>query len=667
MRSIWHRTRHLAFAFAIALSASQSLPVSATAAEDLTDLGLEELMNIRISLPSRKEEPLFEASAAVYVIGREDIEHSTATTIPDLLRMVPGLQVAQMEANKWAITSRGFNGRFARHMLVQVDGRTVYSPLFSGVYWENQDLVLEDIERIEVVRGPGSTMWGANAVNGIINVVTRSAHDTLGTLITAGAGNEERAFASVRHGVKLAQDVYLRIYYKGFDRDSGTVDDSPASDDWNASRAGFRMDWIATGKDTVTLQGDYHLGEAGQLLIIPDSETVTRNIEEESETSGANLLFNWHHTLGLRSDFSLRTYYDYGYRSEYTFGEKRHTFDVDFQHRFPADSQEFIWGAAYRLTADDLTASSSQSYSDESEQDALYSAFIQDEITVIKNRLRIALGSKFEHNDYTGLEIQPSVRGVLTPTRHQTLWSAVSRAVRTPSRLESSVHLERMLRRPGMEFFGSPTLWAVINGDPAYGSESLIAYEAGYRIQATRTLNIDLTGFYNDYDHLQTVEPRSASLPIQFYLDNKMQGESFGAELSSEWHPFTPCTFQLSYAYIDLHLKTDDNSRDIFTAQTFEDDIPHHQGSLRSRLSLPFDIDFDTQFRYVDPIAIEALDRYLEMDLRLCWHATDNLAFTLAVQNLLDSHHYEYGPSFLITTQSTEVDRSVYAKVTWLF
>jgi iron complex outermembrane receptor protein len=581
--------------------------------------------------------------------------------------MVPGLQVARMEANKWAITSRGFNGRFARHMLVQVDGRTVYSPLFSGVYWEAQDMVMEDIERIEVIRGPGSTMWGANAVNGVINVVTRSSHDTLGTLVSIGLGTEERLFTSVRHGAKLAPDVYLRVYFKGFDRDDGTVEHDVAHDAWHANRTGVRLDWIATGKDTLSVQGDYYVGEAGQLLSVPDTESVVRYIEEDVDMTGANLLLNWRHTMGARSDLSLRGYYDFISRKEYTFGERRHTVDMDFQHRFPASRQEIVWGAGYRLSSDELRPSAFQTYTDDAAMDHLFSAFAQDEITLIRNRLRVSLGSKVEHNDYTGFEFQPTVRCVITPGVRHAIWAAVSRAVRTPSRIESTMHLERMLSRPNMEFFGSPTLWAVINGSAEYASESVIAYEAGYRLQATRSLYFDIAGFYNDYDRLQTVEPTTFSPPVQFSIDNKMKGESFGVEISTDWRLLPSWSIEVSYAYIDLHLSPESDSRDIFTAKTFEDDIPHNQASLRSKLNLPGCVELDAGVRYVDPIAIEAVARYLEMDMRVCWHITDNVSLSLVGQNLLDSHHYEYGPSFLMTTQSTEVERSIYVKSTWQF
>ena len=642
---------------------------------DLAKLTIEELMAIEVTSVSKKPERLSEAAAAVYVITQEDIRRSGVTSIPEALRMVPGLQVARMDANKWAITSRGFNGRFARHMLVLIDGRSVYTPLFSGVFWEVQDTLLEDIDRIEVIRGPGGTMWGANAVNGVINIITKNARDTKGGLVVSGIGTEERGFGGVRYGGNTGEKLCYRVYAKGFERDTGVLGDgTDGHDDWRMGRTGFRADWSMGGKDSLTFQGDYYTGTTGQRVTIPILEfPYSKTFDEDVEMSGENLLFRWARTLNQESDLTLQVYYD---RTEHKEKESviediRDTFDIDFQHRFPLTSRhEIMWGLEYRFTTDDIKSSPSMSVSDDSRDDQLFSAFMQDEITLVPNRLFLTLGAKFERNDYTGVEMQPNARIVYAPAPRHTVWGAVSRAVRTPSRLEHTIRLNHQALPPGFLFPGAPAIFTVIIGDDNYDSEDVLAYEFGYRIQPTDRLSLDFASFYNVYDDLQTVETGMPIFPesiIPITPRNKMDGESYGVELTARWKVLDWWCLHASYAYMKLQLHTDADSTDTVTEVTFEDDIPNHQVSICSLMDLPGNLELDWWIRYVDKVVDLDVDSYITLDVHLGWNPKESLELSIVGQNLLDNHRLEYGPSTLLNTQVTEVERSVYGKLTWRF
>ncbi|MCK5229802.1 MAG: TonB-dependent receptor, partial [Desulfobulbaceae bacterium] len=411
---------------------------------DMTELSLEELMNIEITSVSKKPEKLADAAAAVFVVTREDIRRSGVTSIPEALRMAPGINVARIDSNKWAVTSRGFNGRFANKLLVLIDGRSVYTPSFSGVHWEVIDIFLEDVDRIEVIRGPGATLWGANAVNGVINIITKHAADTQGGLIAMGAGTEERGFGGVRYGTDMGETTYGRFYAKGFKRDefvhNTTGDD--AGDDWDMLRGGFRLDSLLYDRDSVTVQGDIYQGNMNQTLHLPtvSGPFFNKIVEDKAEVEGWNLLTRWQHTLSPTSDFTLQVYYDRTNRDEFVYGEIRDTFDIDLQHQFAAYKRhEVIWGLGYRYTHDDFSDSEILRLDPDSRSDELFSAFVQDKITLMEDCLWLTIGSKFEHNDYTGYEIQPNARLFWAPHTDHKVWASVGRAVRTPSRMEDDI------------------------------------------------------------------------------------------------------------------------------------------------------------------------------------------------------------------------------------
>jgi len=645
---------------------------------DLTELSLEDLMNIEITSVAKKAQKLSEAAAAIFVITQEDIRRSGVTSIPEALRMVPGLQVARIDANKWAITSRGFNGRFSNKLLVLMDGRTVYTPLFSGVYWDMRDTLLEDVDRIEVIRGPGAALWGANAVNGVINIITKRSEDTQGGLVVAGAGTEERGFGAVRYGGKLGQDAYCRVYAKYFNRDSAVfASGEDASDEWDVSRAGFRMDWQGAGPDALTLQGDLYDGETGETVItksLDPSEPPT--FDEDNDISGANLLGRWRHTISDTSEMALQVYYDRTERNGVILDQIHDTLDIDFQHQFTLGQRhEIVWGLGYRFVSDDISNTFYGSWDPHSRDDDLYSGFVQDDITLIKDRLRLTLGSKFEHNDYTGSEIQPNARLMWSPHEGHSIWTAVSRAVRTPSRTEHDGRLNITVLPPGslLPVFPGHVVVGVV-GDGDYDSEELLAYELGYRVQPTERLSVDIATFYNDYSNLRTLEPGDpfpelSPLPPHLAFlsraDNRMEGETYGVEVAADWRPLDWWGLKATYTYLQIQLDVDRDSGDTIS-ESAEGESPHQQVSLRSSMDMMQDLALDCWVRYMDDLPSQNMDSYITLDVRLGWKVRENVELSVVGQNLLDDRHPEYEPEF-VDTIPTEVQRSVYGKVTWQF
>ena len=634
-----------------------------TSPSQLKRLSLEELTKIEITSAARRPESLSLTPAAVAVLTPEDITRSGFTSIPELLRLVPGLNVARVDSQTWAITSRGFNDVFANKLLVMIDGRTVYTPLFSGVFWEVQDTLLEDIERIEVVRGPGATLWGANAVNGVISIITKHARDTQGLLISGGVGTEDRAITNVRYGVKINEAAFLRVYAKYLNRDnSALVNGEEAHDAWDMYRAGFRLDWDPNSENAFTFQGDIYSGDKDRIYTIPTATFPFRGqVESSDHVAGGNLLGRWAHTFSPGSQLTVQAYYDRTIRDTPIFSETRDTGDVDLQHRFAfGEHQELVWGLGFRTTRDDVTNTLNVSLVPPKRTLNLFSAFVQDEISIIPERLGVTVGSKFEHNDFTGFEVQPSIRGWWTPATGQTLWASVSRAVRTPSRAESDVRINPAPPVP------LPPGTTTIFGNPGMSAEEVLAYEVGYRVQPVERLTFDLAAFYNEYEQLRTLE-RVRPGPISpSVAANNLTGETYGVELSATAQPFERWRLQGSYSFLEIHLHRTRGSSDLSTERTGEGSSPHHQVVLRSLLDLGWNIQFDSTFRYVDALPAPGIPAYLAVDLRLAWSPRKNLEIALVGQNLLDDRHPEFTPTF-IGTERTEVERSLLATVRWLF
>jgi len=616
-------------------------------------------MNVEVTSVAKKEQRVAETAAAIFVITQEDIRRSGVTSIPEALRLAPGVEVSRIDANKWSIGVRGFGSRLSRSVLVLMDGRSVYTPLFAGVYWEIQDTLLEDIDRIEVIRGSGGTLWGANAVNGVINIITRSAAETQGLLITGGGGSEERGFGGLRYGGKIGQDFSYRLYGKGFSRDGQFTAHASDFDDWQSGQGGFRTDWNFTQSDSLTIQGDAYQGKSGQRTTVSSfSAPFLAVVRDDTDFSGMNLLGRWRRTLSDTSNLAFQVYYDRTFRREPTFQERRNTVDFDFQHRFKITGhQEFTWGLGYRYTRGGTESVPTVVFSPPNRADNLVSAFVQDEIVLVENRLRLTVGSKFEHNDYSGFEFQPSARLLWTPAERHYLWASISRAVRTPSRVEEDLLLTATL---------SPIVptFARLSGNNTFEPEKVLAYEVGYRMQPTDRSSVDIAAFYNRHSDLLSLESGATfleppgNLILPFSIDNKMTAQVYGIEVATDWRWLDWWRWRLSYSHLQLNLKKKPGSSDFTTERSTEGSSPQNQVSLTSFIDLPGNLNLDGIFRYVDNLPGQNVGRYFNLDLRLGWHATKNVELSLVGQNLLQGHHAEWGGG-------TEIQRGVYTKVTW--
>lgn len=642
---------------------------------DLLQLSLEDLGRIKVTTVSRKSESLSSAAAAIHVITQEDIRRSGAASLPEALRLAPGLDVARANSRQWAISSRGFNDLFANKLLVLMDGRTIYTPSFSGVYWEDTDTLLEDVERIEVIRGPGATLWGANAVNGVINIITKSAQETQGTLVSGGGGVEERGFGAVRYGGRLATNLYYRAYGKYSDRDEfSLIDGGGAGDSWWTSQGGVRLDWVPSEIDRLTLQGDYYYGNwDGTVRRHSFSPPGMFSDRFRAQSEGGNILGRWTHSFSAESELSVQTYYD---RTDRGFGiaeEQRDTFDLDAQHRLALGSRnEIVWGAGYRYSVDGVSENEDFHADDSGVGLQLFSGFGQDDLTLISDRLHLIAGTKIEHNDFTGFEVQPSARLAWTPSERQTVWGAVSRAVRTPSRAERGFHFYSD-PPPSVPALPLPALIPA-SGNPDFGAEELLAYEIGYRVKLHPRLSLDAAVFYNEYDHLYNV----AQLPVEFRLspasqpylllpvtdNNALYGETYGGELALTYQPLDAWRLRASYTFLQMNLHTRGPIPSL--TEESEGDSPHHQVSLWSDVDLGRHLEWGVGVRYVDNLPAQRVRAYAEFETRLAWKPTTHCELSVVGRNLLDPQHQEFSP-FLFSSRNVEVDRTVYAKITLRF
>ncbi len=670
------KIHHLVLVLLIAATVSPAMATGRNKV-DYATMSLEELMNIEITSASKKEERLRETAAAVSVLTSDDIARMGATTIPDTLRYLPGVHVANQDAHQWAVSIRGFNDIFANKLLVVMDGRSIYTPLFSGVFWNTTDTFLEDLEQIEVVRGPGATVWGANAVNGVINVISKDAKHTQGWLLSGIAGTEDRGIVGARYGGQLGDGTHYRVYGKYLNRDaSALADGSDAVDSWQQGRTGFRIDSESTPGRHLTLQGEmfsnreeqrYHL----PAIVPPFVETT----QGHQDTLGAHLLGRWTEKMDDDSDISLQAYYDVTHGTYVILEETRQTADVEFQHRFRlGDSQEIVWGLGYRVTSDEIENMERLSVNPNKETDNLFSAFVQDEVTLVPGRMTLAAGSKFEHNDFTGFEVQPSVRTEWTPCSEVTLWGAVSRAVRSPSRIDEGAFITMPTVPPGAMFPGSPLTVPEIQGSRSFDSEELIAYELGLRAGLSESLSLDAAFFYHDYDKLRTsasgsprliMDPAMPYIAVPSTINNDAEGESYGAELAAMWQ--VDDWWRLSGSYTLLKVKTRVTSPASEPEYVDEgSSAPRHQVSLWSRMDVTRRTALDIGLRFVDELEGKDVDDYTVMDIHLSWQASEDCDVSIVARNLLEKHHAEWSPSY-IESQPTEVEQSVYGKITWRF
>ena len=600
---------------------------------ELKKLSLDELFEMEVTTVSKGPEKLSETAAAIYVVTDEEIRRSGALSIPEALRNIPGVEVARVDSHQYAITARGFNGTAANKLLVLIDGRSVYTPLFSGVFWDAQDTLMEDIARIEVIRGPGATLWGANAVNGVINVITKSAEETQGLLLSGGGGDEERGFGGARYGGRLSSNGFYRVYGKYFDRDDSALPGGrDAGDRFRMGQGGFRLDSKPSADDVLTLQGDAYSGR------------VEAAAARDTDLGGANALGRWTHRISDRSNFQIQTYVDRTHRNiPGTFGDDLATYDLDLQHRFPlGERQEILWGIGYRLTRDDVDNSLTLAFLPPRLTRRLASGFIQDELTSRGGEVRLAIGSKFEHNDYTGFEAQPSARLAWTPTKDETVWAAVSRVVRTPSRIDR-------------DFFVPAKPPFLLAGARQFESEVVHAYELGYKAAPTETLTGSLSTFYNAYDKLRSLE---AGPPAT--LANGLEGETYGAELEATYQARRWWRLDGGYTLLRMQLRARPGSTDT-TQQRQEEDSPRHQFFLESWIDLPCNMELDVAARRIEKLPNQMVPAYTGLDVHLSWQPSPKLGIAIVGRDLLDRRHAEFG----MPAARREIERSLYAKVTW--
>ena len=644
-------------------------PQSSTS-QALADTSLEDLMNINVTSVSKEDQKLSRVAAAVFVISQEDIRRSGATNIPDLLRMVPGLDVAQINANTWAISARGFNSQFANKLLVMVDSRAVYTPLLGGVSWDTVDVVLEDIDRIEVIRGPGGTVWGNNAVNGVINIITRKAQDTLGTFVKGGGGTSEQGFGAVQYGGATQGGTAYRLFadYLNQDHFPG-LNGQDGHDGMHLLHGGFRVDSNLSGGDTLTVQGDIYAGDEGASFVhtvLSPPENV--NVNGSAGLSGGNVLGRWTHSFSSTSDITVQSYFDRYARSGPESSEVRDTMDFDFRHHLILGSRnDLTWGVGYRYTADQTVGTIDQAFIPADQVGWLVNLFVQDQITLKRNRLFLYLGTKLENSYYSGFNLAPSARLAWTPSTRQTFWAAVSNAHRSPTRhdLDLSAALAAL---PG-------PAEVVLIGNPDFQNENLVAYEAGYRTQIDKRLSVDLATFVNSYNHLETQEPLASYVepnttppllvyPIEF--GNKMHGISAGIEASVHWTVTHRWTLSPGYSYLQMHLHTDPASLDTTSVADAQGSNPVHQAQLRSHLELRHGFDWDSNVYYVGALPAQSVPSYTRLDSQLTWRFSERAQLSIVGQNLLADHHVEANDTYAVVN-SSEVKRSAYAKIVWHF
>ncbi len=629
--------------------------------DDLFDVPLADLAELPVVSVAGVAQDWFSTPAAVHVITRDEIRRSGHTHLAELFRMVPGFYVGRATSSEWATGVRGFADVFYPYLQARVDGRVIYNELFSGVYWDVQTPLLEDVDQIEVVRGPGATLWGANAVNGVINIKTRSAENTQGAYLSAGGGSEDRAFGMARYGAEPTPGLAIRGWARYFDRDATVNPEGDRRNDaWSVFRGGARMDWAIDDATTLMAQGEGYttpMLEQSREVAIDDARVVVRG---DGEARGAHGLLRLTRESGSaetrdRSGFTIQAYYDYEDRNNVIeFAQERHTVDIDLRHHFMLGSRnELIWGAGYRYRLTDTTGIPTLRLIPPKIDSDLATLFVQDTIELIPNSLFLMLGSKFEYNSFTGFEIQPSARAWWTPNDRHTLWAAVSRPVRAPSLINQFLDIT----------FFSTELGRPVNllGDPDIESENLLAYELGYRMRPLDSLTLDVAAFYFDYDDFYALEETFEDSGVATFTNNN-RAESAGVELAVRWSPLDRWQLHGSYSY--LHVSSPDVG--LNPTGGIEGRDPAHQFQIRSYLDLTEDVEFNAGLYFVDSVDRFDVPSYFRLDLGFTWRPVEHVELALWGQNLTASRHRESG----VTTPNegaAEIQRGVYGRVRLAF
>ncbi len=648
-----------------------------TAPRDLSQVSLEDLMNINVTSVSKKDQKMSEAAAAIFVISQEDISRSGATNIPDLLRMVPGMDVSQIDANTWAISARGFNGQFSNKLLVLIDGRAVYTPLLGGVNWDTLDAPLEDIDRIEVIRGPGATIWGANAVNGVINIVTKVASETHGAMIVSNGGTESQVGGTVQYGGAIRANTDYRIFTKYLNHGpEPAVGGGSNQDDMNLLHGGMRVDSNISSKDSLTVEGDLYTGRSGATIIhvYSISPPVLGNLIVDQQLSGGNVLGRWNHNFSSGSDTSLQFYFD---NSERTGPESRdtlNTVDIDFNHHFALGSRhDLVWGAGYRRIWDNNVGTIDQAFNPEKQTGELFTMFAQDTIALRPDHLFLTLGIKAENDYFSNFDLEPNIRLAWALSKQMTLWSAISRAERSPTRRDIGLNA-------GLAVFPDPggsntPVEVVILGTPNFTNEHVVTSEAGFRAQPNERLSVDVSTFFNYYDDLQTLEPgpeffEPSPAPARFVVPitfgNLMYGTTEGGELSVNLKLTDRWTLSPGYAFLEMHLHAERASQDGISVAEFQGSSPQHQAQLRSHVDLSHGLSWDTSAYFVSGLPIQGVASYTRLDTQLRWKFAERAEISVVGQNLLRNEHLESADALTVVNSSL-VKRAGYAKFTWRF
>ena len=608
---------------------------------ELKKMSLEELMDIEVSLVSKQPEKLTEAASAIQVITNDEIRRSGASTLPEALRLASNLQVAQVDSRTWAISARGLNSVLANKLLVMIDGRTVYTPLHAGVFWDIQNLVLDNVDRIEIISGPGGTLWGANAVNGVINIVTKGAETTQGAMVGAGGGTFLRDMGVARYGNRIGEHLFYRVSGQRFDENStdSALSGREGHVNWNMTQGALRTDWIPAEAERLTVLGNIYGGSIEQ----PNQDSTGIN--------GQNVLARWSLGSSPESDLALQIYFDRNYRNiPRTGSEDLQTYDLDFHHRFPIGKrQSVLWGLGYRLSQDhvqDDTRFFTFMPADKTLQ--LFNGFAQDQIDLIENRLKLTLGTKIEHNDYSGFELLPSSRLAWTPDPYGTVWAAVSRAVRSPSRIDVDFFA------PNPAFLAPST--RRLSGGPEFGSEELTAYELGYRVAPVPVLSLSAAAFFNHYDDLRVIEQLDS---VDFEYRNGLKGDVWGLELSSNLQATDWWRLRGGYTWLDSRFNAEAGHTP-FPQAGYPGDDPGFQVSLLSMMDLPHHFQLNATSRMVDPLPAPYVPGYITFDLGLSWqHA--NFEFSVYGHDLAESGHREFGSG----TTGYDIPRSISGRAAW--
>lgn len=645
---------------------------------DLKQLSLEQLGDIEVTTVSKAPQEVMKTPAAVFVITQDDIRRSGATSIPEALRLAPGVEVARIDSDHWSVGIRGFGSEFSKSVLVLIDGRSVYTPLFSGVYWQVQNVLLEDVERIEVIRGPGGTIWGANAVNGVINIITKDSKYTHGSLVSVTGGNVDQGIGDFRQGGGNGKGLDYRVYGMAFGRAAEFHPDGSNFDDWQMGQAGFRTDWQVDSQDALTVQGDTYKGFDGERVQVslyspPSAETF----DEPHDVGGGNLLARWQHQIDENSNFQLQTYYDRTSRISPQLDEIRNTADVDFLYHLKwRTRQDVLLGAGARWSPDNITQKyATLDFVPQKETDSIYSWFLQDQVALVPDELQLTIGSKFEHNNYSGFEVQPNARLMWTPTPHQSLWVATTRAVRTPSRLDQDLELTDFL------VSGPPPIYFRVDGSKTFKAEALLGSEAGYRAFLVKNLYLDTDFFYNSYHDLYGygptsvfVEPTPAPVHVvaEVPLANATEGDTTGVEIAPDWKPFRWWNLKGSYSFLHLLVHDRPGVAGPFNSLVVSSDngsSPHHQVQFQSLFDLPKRLECDFDYRFVSALPAQAstpagqtVEAYSTADVHFSWHLAESVEWSVVGQNLLQPHHAEFGGD---DGPLVGIRRSYYAKLTW--